>query len=186
MEAPDARSWFLRKHHDGSIFGPVTFDQLALWAFFAQVAPNDSISSDQKTWMKAPMLPGLAMDWIVEVTSERFYGPTTLGAIQEFMRLGEIDEDTVVINSCDASRQQVRDLAPLFATQLAETAAETPTTDASIVAPAATGMSIAVQEKIRQLEEALRDERRAFAALEEEYRALEAKYRAQTAPGSEP
>ena len=27
------------------------------------------------------MLPELGMDWMVEVTSERYYGPTTLGAI---------------------------------------------------------------------------------------------------------
>ena len=114
MDSPAGHQWFLRKHEDGSIFGPLRFEQLAHWASSAQVAPHDSISTDMKTWMKAPMLPELAMDWIAEVTSERLYGPTTLGAIVEFVRLGEIDEETFVINSCNATRQQIREIAPLL------------------------------------------------------------------------
>ncbi|HSP45535.1 MAG TPA: hypothetical protein VLO30_06045 [Chthoniobacterales bacterium] len=53
--------------------------QLTRWASTAQVAPHDVVSTDQLTWVKAPMLPELGMDWLVEVTTERFYGPTTLG-----------------------------------------------------------------------------------------------------------
>ena len=60
------------------------------------------------------MFPELEMDWLVEVTSERYYGPTTLGAVQEFLRLGEIGEETFVINSCDGSRRQIRDLTDLL------------------------------------------------------------------------
>lgn len=175
MENAAAQQWFLRKHEDGSIFGPITFQQLSRWASSAQVAPHDSISSDQENWMKAPMLPDLGMDWIAEVTSERLYGPTTLGAIREFIQLGEIDDETFVINACNGMRQQIRDIAPLLAT-LTE---EPPTPDAenerSLAAPATTGMSIAVQERISELEEALRDERRALAAAEKRYADLEAK-----------
>src|SRR6266567_4438307 len=83
-------SWYLRKYDDGGIFGPLPFDQLSRWASKARVAPRDLVSSDQETWMKAPMLSELGMDWLVEVTSERYYGPTTLGAINEFVRLGEV------------------------------------------------------------------------------------------------
>lgn len=173
MESPAAHQWFLRKHEDGSIFGPISFDQLARWASSAQVAPHDSISADQTNWMKAPMLPELGMDWIAEVTSERLYGPTTLGAIREFLRLGEIDEDTWVINACDASRRQIRDLAPqLEAMDVAAAAEEA----ASMAAPATSGMSIAIQDRIRDLEQALAEERRALAELEERYRELDAKH----------
>ena len=161
-------------HEDGSVFGPMTFDQLAVWAFTAQVAPHDHISTDQATWMKAPMLPQLGMDWIVEVTSERFYGPTTLGAIREFLRLGEIDDDTFVINACDGTRQQIRDIAPLLQEiEVAEQSAM-----AATAGPAAAGMSIAVQDRIRELEQALREERRALAELEAHYRDLEARHNA--------
>src|SRR5436190_24098093 len=114
MEAVAVQDWFLRKHEDGNIFGPLPFAQLARWASSAQVAPHDVVSTDQVTWTKAPMLPELEMDWLVEVTSERYYGPTTLGAVQEFLRLGEIGEETFVINSCDGSRRQIKELTDLL------------------------------------------------------------------------
>jgi len=108
--------WFLRKHEDGSIFGPVRLDRLTRWASTAQIAPHDALSTDLRTWTKAPMLPQLGMDWLVEVTSEHYYGPTTLGAIQEFIRLGEINEDTFVINTCDGSRRQIQEMRELLET----------------------------------------------------------------------
>ncbi|HSV63514.1 MAG TPA: hypothetical protein VLH83_09240 [Chthoniobacterales bacterium] len=171
MESAAAQDWFLRKHEDGSIFGPLPFAQLARWASSAQVAPHDSVSTDQVTWTKAPMLPELEMDWLVEVTSERFYGPTTLGAIQEFMRLGEISHETFVINSRDGSRRRVSEM-PLVLSQIAiENEAEG---DSS--GPVASGMAINVEDRIRDLEQALREERRALQEAEERYRALELKY----------
>ncbi|MFN2508658.1 MAG: hypothetical protein ABR589_07780 [Chthoniobacterales bacterium] len=176
MDAPSGRQWFLRKAEDGTIFGPVDFTQLSHWASSAQIAPHDSVSSDQQNWVKAPMLPELAMDWIVEVTSERLYGPTTLGAIREFIQRGEIDDDTFVINSCDASRQQIREIAPLLAALPVEEPPAGLENGGRATAPAAAGMSIAVQDRIRELEEALREERRALFEAEERYRALEAKY----------
>jgi hypothetical protein len=175
MEAPAAQDWFLRKHEDGAIFGPLPFAQLARWASSAQVAPHDVVSSDQLTWIKAPMLPELGMDWLVEVTTERFYGPTTLGAIQEFLRLGEINRETFVINSCDGTRRRIAELAVLLPDQEALTEAPSQT---DVGAPAAAGMSINPEDRIRDLEQALREERRALQESEERYRALEAKYRA--------
>src|SRR3954465_4257864 len=123
LEAID-QQWFLRKHDDGSTFGPLPFSQLAHWASSAQVAPHDLVSADQTSWIKAPMLPDLAMDWIVEVTSERYYGPTTLGAINEFIRLEEIHDDTPVNNACNGTWYHVRDLELLLR-------AESPETDSS-------------------------------------------------------
>jgi hypothetical protein len=180
MDSPADHQWFLRKHEDGSIFGPLPFAQLARWASLAQVAPHDSVSTDQENWVKAPMLPELAMDWIVEVTSERYYGPTTLGAIREFIRLGEINEQSFVINSCDATRHQIEAIEPLLAAQAIEeqTQLEESNRASGTSGPAAAGMSIAIQDRIRELEEALREERRAVAEAEERYRALELKYRA--------
>ena len=168
MDAAAAQEWFLRKHEDGNLFGPLPFAQLARWASSAQVAPHDIVSTDRVTWMKAPMLPELGMDWLVEVTTERFYGPTTLGAIEEFMRLGEINGETFVINSCDGSRRRVNELS-LVDVEPARDSAETP-------GPAATGMSIKPEDRIRDLEQALREERRALQEAEERYRALQLKY----------
>lgn len=168
MDAAATQEWFLRKHEDGNIFGPLPFAQLARWASSAQVAPHDVVSTDQVTWIKAPMLAELEMDWLVEVTTERFYGPTTLGAIQEFMRLGEINGATLVINSCDGSRRRVDEM-PLV---VAEPEIQTPET----TGPAAAGMAINLEERIRDLEQSLREERRALQDADERYRALELKY----------
>jgi hypothetical protein len=172
MEAAAGQDWFLRKHEEGSIFGPLPFAQLARWASSAQVAPHDAVSTDQITWTKAPMLPELGMDWLVEVTTERFYGPTTLGAIQEFMRLGEINGETFVINSCDGSRRRVSEMPLVISQTEGDFAAE----EVSPIGPAASGMAIDVQDRIRDLEQSLREERRALQEAEERYRALELKY----------
>jgi hypothetical protein len=180
MEGVSSQSWFLRKYQDGSIFGPISFDQLSNWASAAQVAPQDVVSTDQQTWLKAPMVPQLGMDWLVEVTSEHFYGPTTIGAIQEFIRLGDINADTFVINSCDGTRRQIREMPALFKTTAASA------TDA-VTEPAAAGISLRLQERIRDLEQTLREERRALAESEQRYQQLEEKYNAllnQNAPAS--
>jgi hypothetical protein len=169
--------WFLRKHEDGSTFGPVHFDQIARWAAAAQVAPHDMLSSDQQTWIKAPMHPQLSMDWLIELTSENYYGPTTLGALQEFIRLGEIDGDTFVINTCDGTRRQIRQMPDLWETaqlQVDEDQIEIQLGDP--VAPAVARMSVRLQERIRDLEQTLQEERRALAESETRYVELERKY----------
>lgn len=177
MEQPTTQRWFLRKHEDGSIFGPIPFDQLAEWASTAQIAPHDSISSDELTWMKAPMLPQLGMDWLVELTTESYYGPTTLGAIQEFIRLGEIDGETFIINACDGSRRQVQDMPGLLEAVGESAAAEIEEGEPPLAnEPAATGISIDLQDRIRDLEQSLREERRALEEAEDRYAELHRRY----------
>jgi VCBS repeat-containing protein len=174
MDEVSSQSWFLRKHQDGSVFGPISFDQLAGWASTAQVAPQDVVSTDQQTWLKAPMLAQLGMDWLVEVTGESYYGPTNVGAIQEFIRLGDINADTFIINSCDGTRRQIGEMPALFKTTA--TAPKTSAGDAA-VEPAAAGISFRLQERVRDLEQTLREERRALAEAEQRYSDLERKYR---------
>ena len=177
MEEPSAQRWFLRKHEDGTVFGPLSFDQLAQWAGTAQVAPHDAVSSDQLTWTKAPMLPELGMDWLVELTSEQYYGPTTLGAIQEFIRLGEIDGETFVINSCDGTRRQIQQI-PEFEEALSHAAAAPAEFESAepVNEPVPSGISMDLQDRIRDLEQTLREERRAAEEAEERYRDLEQRY----------
>ena len=175
MDAPVAQQWFLRKNEDGHIFGPLSFEQLARWASSAQVAPQDVLSTDQVIWIKAPMLEALGMDWLVEVTSEHYYGPTTVGAIQEFIRLGDINADTFVINACDGSRRQIREMPALFKTNAASAKSNS---DEAATAPPSAGISIRLQERIRDLEQTLREERRALGEAEQRYAQLEKKYKA--------
>src|SRR5207244_12927043 len=106
-------------------------------------------------------------------TSENSNGTATVGAIKEFIRLGDINADTFVINSCDGSRRQIREMPALFKTNatgskagVAEAASE----------PAAAAISIRLQERICDLEQTLREERRALAEAEQRYEKLEGKY----------
>ena len=171
------QKWFLRKHEDGSTFGPVQFDQITRWAATAQIAPHDALSSDGQTWVKASMVPQLSMDWLVELTSEHYYGPTTLGTLREFIRLGEIDGETVVINSCDGTRRQVREMPELWETVPSE--ADENQFQIQLgdpVGPAAAKMSSRLQERIRDLEQTLQEERRALAESQQRYDELERKY----------
>jgi hypothetical protein len=170
MDDISSQSWFLRKHQDGEMFGPISFERLANWASAAQISPQDVVSTDQQTWLKAPMLPQLAMDWLVEITSEHFYGPTTVGAIQEFIQLGEINSDTFVINACDGTRRQIRELPALFKINTQKAGGSKDLSE-----PASAGISIRLQERIRDLEETLREERRALANAEQRYAELEKK-----------
>jgi hypothetical protein len=177
MEEPSGQRWYLRKHEDGAVFGPLSFEQLAQWASTAQVAPHDAISADQLSWIKAPMLPELGMDWLVELTSEQYYGPTTLGAIEEFIRLGEIDGETFVINSCDGTRRQIQQIPELHEslTNAYQQGEELPAPQPSSE-PVASGISMDLQDRIRDLEQTLREERRALEEAEEGYRELEQRY----------
>ena len=171
------QKWFLRKHEDGSTFGPVQFDQITRWAAAAQVAPHDTLSNDGQTWIKAPMLPQLGMDWLVELTTEHYYGPTTLGALREFVRLGEIDSQTVIINACDGIRRQIREMPDLWETALAggdENQFQIQLGDP--LGPGVAKMSIRLQERIRDLEQTLQEERRALVESQQRYNELERKY----------
>ena len=173
------QSWFLRKHEDGSTFGPVRFDQIARWAAAAQIAPHDTLSNDRQTWVKAPMLAQLGMDWLVELTSEHFYGPTTLGALQEFIRLGEIDGETLVINTRNGARCKIQEMPQLWETgQTDAGGAQTEIQLGDPVGPAVEGMSIPFQERIRDLEQNLEEERRALVEAERRYTELKQKYEA--------
>jgi hypothetical protein len=169
--------WFLRKHEDGRTFGPVRFDQITRWATAAQIAPHDTLSNDGRTWIKAPMLPQLGMDWLVELTSEHYYGPTTLGALQEFIRVGEIDGETIIINTCDGAHRQVREMSELWETiqpEVDENQFQIQLDDP--VAPAVAKMSMRLQERIRDLEQTIQEERRALAESQQRYDELERKY----------
>ncbi|MEI9894529.1 MAG: hypothetical protein WDN28_11740 [Chthoniobacter sp.] len=154
------------KNEDGSIFGPITFDQLHEWASDAQVSPLDKVSSDEKSWMKAPMVPELGMDYLIEVSPDQFYGPTTLGAVREFLQIGEINGDTPVTNCRDGSVVIVKDIAELRASA---------TSDDALQQPVRTSIRINLQQRVRELEEALMEERRAREQAEHLVERLETK-----------
>ena len=167
----NATALYLLKAENNEVFGPVSFQQVNTWATAALISPLDKISVDQQTWFKAPMVPALGMDWLIELTSDQLYGPTTLGALQEFLNLGEINADTSLINARDGTATTVRALD-----KLTIPLEEPEVPDAGSDAPVRTGIRISLQQRIRELESTLFEERRKHEALEERYAKLEAKY----------
>ncbi len=161
---------YLLKHDDGTLFGPMPFDQLRSWADKALVSPMDKVSNDNTNWLNAPMVEALAMDWLIQLGMDEFYGPTTLGAINEFLQTGEINEETTIINCCDAKQLTVRDLEGLAIPK--ETSVLRDYSDS----PKAPTIRVSLQQRVRDLEAALLEERRYVARLEADYQKLQARY----------
>jgi hypothetical protein len=91
--------WFLLKSSDRQVYGPVNHDTLLGWASEAKISPLDKVSKDNhKTWLRAPMVEDLQMDWLIEMPDNYLYGPTNVGTIQEFLATGEIDASVMLIN----------------------------------------------------------------------------------------
>ena len=96
--------WYLLKASDREIHGPIRLDQLRSWAAEAKISPLDKVSSDNReSWVRAPMLPELQMDWLIDMPDNYLYGPTSVGTLQEFLATGEIDEHVMVINCRDGT-----------------------------------------------------------------------------------
>ena len=106
---------------------------------------------------------------------DSLFSRDTLGAIQEFIHLREIDAETYIINACDGTRRQIQDLPTLTLPPEPEPESELaeapPATE-----PAPSGISIDLQDRIRDLEQSLREERRASEETEERYCELQRRY----------
>lgn len=106
------RNWHLLKASDKEVYGPITLETLRGWAADAKVSPLDKVSSDGRmSWMRAPMVPELQMDLLVQMPDNYLYGPTNVATIQEFLATGEIDENVSIINCLDNSEARLSELA---------------------------------------------------------------------------
>lgn len=158
--------WFLRKHEDKSVFGPVAFSKLVEWARGAQIAPQDAVSEDGINWNKAPMIPEMGMDWLVQTGEQSYYGPTTPNAIMEFYTLGEINQHTVVIN-CKTAK--------VFRLGEAEFFPSTADDPMESEGPGKGSLRSALQKRVRELEAELLEKQRALLFAEDKVRRLEKK-----------
>ena len=146
----ESLKWFLMKQNDGTVFGPMSFENLRQWAADAYIAPLDKISSDSHTWVKAPMIPELEMDFLLCIEPDSYYGPTTAGAVREFLANGEVTLDSTITN-CKTGEE-----GPLRAFGiLPEAEAEV-----ELEPPPRSSIRENLQGRIRKLEESLVEERR--------------------------
>lgn len=103
-----AQEWHLLKASDREVYGPVDMDQLRSWAAEAKISPLDKVSDDNRiSWVRAPMIEELQMDWLIEMPDNYLYGPTNVGTIQEFLATGEIDENVMLINCLEATKARL-------------------------------------------------------------------------------
>jgi len=144
------------KQSDGSVFGPLTFSQLHQWALDAFISPLDKVSNDQINWVKSPMIPGLHMDFLVELEPGTFYGPTTIGAVREFLTCGEITQDTILTDCKTGEQKPVSEFSKIYRPPSEET-------EGTI----RVGARENLQTRIRELEEALLQERQQRKIVEE-------------------
>jgi len=149
----ESTKWFLMKHTDGTVFGPMSFQNLRQWAADAYIAPLDKVSQDSKSWIKAPMIPELEMDFLLTISPDSFYGPTTVGAVREFLANGELTLDSIVTNCKSCEEGALREFGILPEVMDIEES-EQP------MPPPRSSIRENLQRRIRQLEEALVEERR--------------------------
>lgn len=175
IEHPD--TWFLRKHENGEIFGPVPFEKIREWAVSAQVNPQDVLSTDKTVWTKAPMVPELAMDWLVVMGKDLLYGPTTAEALMEFVQMGEITPETLLINCANGETIALNKTAfyQSNAHPLRAKAEENREADLPPPQPVKGTIRMNLQKRIRELELALMEERRQLSQAEDNIHRLETK-----------
>ncbi|MEX1009730.1 MAG: hypothetical protein WEC72_00150 [Chthoniobacterales bacterium] len=158
--------WYLKKHEDGEIFGPVDFAKLKEWTSSAQVSPLDLVSDDRSSWIKASMVQGLHMDYLIQLGDDSYYGPTTEEAVQEFLRLGEINADTLLINCSTSVEVTLRD-SGFFQGQ------PPPMEEITPAEPGRRTIRQNLQQRIRELELLLVEKRQQFEMAEARIRQLE-------------
>jgi len=172
MPIDHPENWFLKKHENGEVFGPIRFDQILAWARAAQVNSQDMVSTDREVWTKAPMIPELEMDWLIELHQKLLYGPTTSGALIEFFRLGEINRSTRVIN-CRTSETISLEQAPFFS----EAELRPDTEVIRQIQPPKGGIKLNLQQRIRDLEASLIEKRLQLTVANDTISKLEGKVR---------
>jgi len=180
MAIEHSENWFLRKHDNGEVFGPVPFEKIREWAHSAQVNPQDMLSIDQVIWTKAPMIPEMEMDWLIVVGENLLYGPTAAEALLEFEKLGQINPATALIN-CNTGQSSTLGETPFYQASLVnllrEEEAAANALPALIQPPGRGGFRANLQQRIRELENALLDKSRKLTVAEETIVRLEGKIR---------
>lgn len=179
MPIANPEHWYLKKHDQGEVFGPVHFDKIKDWARSAQINPQDMLSEDGKVWTKAPMIPELEMDWLVVVGDNLLYGPTTAGALLEFAQLGEITPETPLVNCCTGQAWTLSE-TPFYEQAQSEPREELIPNNPLLAMLQQTGtgsIKFNLQKRVRELEAALLDKRRKLMTAEETITRLETRIR---------
>jgi ribosomal protein L19E len=162
--------WRVKKLPDNTIYGPVDAVTLKEWANSAQIAPQDQIDISDENWKPAPEIDFLDMLWMVTLPGDEIYGPTTVGTLREFIHEGLISEKTLASH---VKTHQSLPIAALFAALEFEKkrAMRRPPKEAK-KSTASLAVDMAKDQRIRQLEEDLKELRHEHDTLTHKYRQL--------------
>lgn len=75
---------------DDKVFGPIGMETLIEWAKDSRIDPTSAVSSDQKSWIPAPLMPELEMTCLVETDPGTFYGPFNRAVVNGLIEAGTI------------------------------------------------------------------------------------------------
>jgi len=168
IETGTSAVWRVRKTPGNSIYGPVDAEMLKEWANSAQVAPQDMIDKGDENWQPACQIDFLEMFWIVKMPGDVTYGPTTVGSLREFIHDGLVTEKTVATH---VKTDQSLPIAALFAAVEFEKkrAMKRPPKEA-MKSTASLAVDMAKDQRIRQLEQDLKDLRTEHDSLVHRFR----------------
>ncbi len=162
--------WRVKKMPDGDIYGPVDEATLKEWAGAAQISPEDLIDTSDENWRAAPEYPFLEMVWVIKLPGEELYGPTSIGTLREFIAESLISDKSIATNVITTQSLPVGALfAALDFEKKRAARRAAPERNKSTVMIA---VDMAKDQRIRQLEEDLRNLRREHEALLHRHRQL--------------
>ncbi len=162
--------WRVKKGPDQAIYGPVDTETLKEWANSAQIAPDDTIDESDENWRSAPEIDFLEMLWMVKLESGESYGPTSVGTLREFIKERLVNDKTLASH---AKTHQSLPLAALFAAvDFEKKRAERRPAKEANKSTVSIAVDMAKDQRIRQLEEDLKELRREYENLTHKYRQL--------------
>ena len=81
--------WYL-KTGDGKVYGPAAFRLLVTWVEDGRIAPGDQLSTDRISWVRAQLISGLEMKWLIEVEPGRTVGPFNRKLVSKLASDGQL------------------------------------------------------------------------------------------------
>jgi len=71
----DSRAAWYVKTDEGKVYGPAEKGKLVTWAEEGRIDSVSFVSQDRVSWLPAPQLPELKMQWLVETEPGKIFGP---------------------------------------------------------------------------------------------------------------
>lgn len=86
--------WYIKKKNN-ALYGPVSMQELVVWAQQCRVVAGNQASCDQENWTPVEEIPELEMHWLAKRTDGKQYGPFPLSAIPELVKHNVLPGDAV-------------------------------------------------------------------------------------------